>query len=469
MKNNNENYFSDIGVRNEELSEFSLKRIGKLSNAIRKQHEGAAGTLTSIIDQIGSNLDLDDIEDIFSRNGTDYTLLTCLNNDNIRWFPEILSFYQDSIVSDISRSGMSSIWRSVGVSDEGYKKKLVIRLLKAIMDDALPFYATEYNTYVPHHNTSIVIIRESQHIFGENSLLAQSSLQDFLLNSETDRATGGCRYVNEIDQEYRPDILFTWVMPLCHWAYLNGKPEKEIMKGAGEIIEGLARGYRIEDPEHLALFHRRCLAHIAMGFRGLMREIGFKKEDLKTLSVIDNDAFMMRDMRYVRLSPMSELSLGDQLSTVYHDLELLNEFDIEVDIDLLMDIEANKIIKSESVLGPAADLKPEYLNQAIKHPLWMQIEDIMLSNSCSKALPIDIQAAVFLRKASGKHFTISPEPKGPWNRAEQKHLLEKLADSNHLSMEMIEIIKPDGDILMKYKDKLPKEASRYAISQDLGI
>lgn len=464
-----DNFFSKTGVRNNEITGFSLQRIGRVFDDLEEYRSPEENTITDAIAQFWMEGDFQQFEEDIYINEIDYTLLTCLNNDNSVWIGPMVNTHNETIEADIFRNGYASIWRSIGINDEKLKKKLVLDFIGFIMSENKAL-SGEPHIELVHNNCTVAIVSNNNYgILSDDDPLLEFLDEGLLFDSDRDRVDTGFRFVGQVGEEYRGDVLFSWLMPLCHRAYLKGKEEKDIIKGASEILDGMAKAYHIHDPEYHDLFKRRCLAHIAMGFPSLMREIGFQKEDLMSLSIIDHDGFMLRDMQYLRLSPLADLSHGDMVSMAYHDAMMLSEFDIEVDIDILMDIENNKDTPSNSLLGPTADFNPSILKEAITHPLWESISHIELSAQYGTKLPIEIQAASLKRVSKGKHYTTMPSATGPWSRAQKKELIEMLVDSESLSMNAIELIKPDSDILIKYQDKLPKGASRYALSQDLGI
>src|SRR5690606_10574465 len=115
--------------------------------------------------------------------------------------------------------------------------------------------------------------------------------QSILLSPKVDRHKAGREFVKLVPSADRPEIPLTWMMSLAHRAYLDNVPAAEILRGASELVEGVASGYDINDPLHLALFRRRCLARIAMGFRDLMDAIDFNQTDIRTLGESDHPAF----------------------------------------------------------------------------------------------------------------------------------------------------------------------------------
>lgn len=471
MTRDKDEFFSKTGVQKSELSDLSIERMSKIRSALLSYlpNGSDSGVLTDIQRAIEAELDFNDIEEVFDANFSDYTLMACLADDGAAWTSDIIYSRMEVLERDIERNGIASIWRSIGIIDENQKKKVVSGLVEKVVWDLINSMASYHEPELSFNLVLAILNDNDWKMVSEDSVYYPLIDKELLFSSDADRAAAGYQCVQSFPDEQRAIILFTWLMPLCHRAYIDGRPHKDIIKGAQEILEGMAEAYGIEDAHCNELFKRRCLAHIAMGFSGLMMEIDFKKDDLKTLTYRDHEVFALTDMRYLKLSPIAELSTGDHIAVIYHDAFMLDDFGIELDIDILMDIESHKINKMDSALGAAADLNPDILLEAIEHPLWSEIEHIVLSTSHSKELPIDVQAAMIKRLTNGKHFTSSPAPRGPWGRSDQRYLLDYLVRENAAMMKGIDIIKPDSDILMKYRDKLPKEARRYAISNDLGI
>lgn len=454
-----EEHFSAIVTSPDALTEFSAKRTGEILETLH----------SSITNPQVTFMPLSEHKYILSSHGLDYTLLALLPNGT-EFFNEALKNVSHSIDEDISRNGYACIWRSVGIKDERLKRRVVSEFIEAL-DKWLPdlFSKQSQGKYI-HGDLIFEIMTRNRHATVERSSpLCEFIDKNLLFDNLRDRVNVGYRYAAEIGEEYRPLAVFLWLAPLCHRAYIDGHQASDIVKGAGEIIDGLAQAIGIRDRKFHEIYKRRCLAHIAMGFVGLMKEIGFNREDIRYLSADDHENVMFRDMEHLRTPPILELSIADQVSMAYHDGCSLREVGITIDIDQLMDIEMNKAIYGGALLAATADYDPSVMIQAIHHPLWNEIRHLMLSTDHDKKMPLEVQAAVLKRESQGPAFSTVPAINGPWDRAEKQSLIGLLYESDALTMQVIKRIKPDSDIIRKYRDRMPKEAMRYAISDDMGL
>lgn len=454
-----------------DLSVYSRDRLDLLNRSLLKhspQEEGREiNEILEGLDERESYEYLDLVESCFSQHGIDYTLLSILDYENYNKLGDMRFALDEIIPEDLRLYGIGGLWRSLGIGSEELRRRAFIDLTEKLINELPLLFDPSRES---HHDISMAILFDNrEEIISHDDPFYQLINQRILFDPEEDRESAAQLFISLLPEYCINEYPLKWVMSLAQKAYINNKSPTEIMKGAAELIDGMSKSYRIKDPVHATLFKRRCLARVAMGFSGLMDEITFDKNDLKTLAGHDHPYFLNSNMKYVRLSPLTDLSVVDRVESAYNDADILKKKGIEIDIDILMDIEDNKLEFFSSALGATANFNPGILKEAIIHPLWLKIPNLCISHEIRKSFSIDVQAAILHRISASPQYTTHNRPNGPWKRGEQKLLLEALAERGCLSTKVIEVIKPDGDILMKYKDKLPPEARRYAFESDLGL
>lgn len=459
-----------------EISDYSLERLRNLRLSFDFMGDSLAMAILKTRETEGDSA----IMDIMHQNNLDYTLMACINSEVAHIDRKkahemnaiIIEYFYDSVLSDISRCGISLIWRSIGMRDEEVKKKAVRELIADIdLVNNPPDHLSELSFTIYGTTISIVDGKNIQEI--ESPYFPYADTR-FLLDEREDRRAMSSRIVEIAGKEDYHDILFTWLMPLCHRAYIDNHKPSKIVERASEIIEGLADGYGILDEKSRGIFKRRCLAHIAIGFDGLMREIKMTREDVIPLSDHVIDKLPSNAMDFIKRSPAAFISDGDYESTALNDKESLAGKGIFMGIDEYMAEEENGLFHDISLLGIHAKHDPSLLYEAIRHPKWMTVPSIILkktdmvvSHSSDTAFDIDIEIAILRREGMG--LTTHPLPIRQRSRDEQEQIVSTLSEEGLFTVAVYNMTRPESDILMKYKDKIPHSLRRTAFESDLGI
>lgn len=447
-------------INDEHIDPFSSHRIESLKQGLGEIHpQSASGEINDNTIKLRNMINY-----TVGRKEVDYTHLAIISYQDYRYMD---SSDGEKIHIDLSERGISAIWRSLGIPCEAQKRvafdELITKLVGHFteLEDPSSNSCRDVNIAIMTNNNSDII--------SEDEPFHPYIKQSILLSPKVDRHKAGREFVKLVPSADRPEIPLTWMMSLAHRAYLDNVPAAEILRGASELVEGVASGYDINDPLHLALFRRRCLARIAMGFRDLMDAIDFNQTDIRTLGESDHPAFAAHSMSFIRQSPLSDISFSDGMAGAYYDAKLLEERGIIVDIDLLMDIELHKYKDGPCTLAATAGFDLDILKSAVDHPLWMRIPRLYVRGYYTERFPPEVEASLLHRKDACPDFITYDVHCGGWDRDRQANVLNHLQKRGAMSMNLIKMINPDGDILMQFRDSLPRKAFRHAIENDMGI
>lgn len=485
MTNYKNNFFTQTpSIKNDILSEYSLELLGLFVKQVQ-EHLGRDNISSishimeiaskevdngqELFESLRSKVDEGDIsQGSFPYYNNNYTLLSCIHDEMTLGSPfGISSLYgllEYDFYDDVFSSGYSFIWRSVGITNEEVKKTVVKDFVEHLVQD-IEVDDDSFDKVILDRLINGIMASEEDSDHSESDPHFLKKGEGFKRRTLIELMDKSACFQEHVGFFDIPDnyVLFTWIAPLCHKAYMDGMDSSDIMSGVMPIIEELANIYQIKESRERKEFCRRCLAHIAMGFSGLMKEIGFTKSDLSTL---DFNESLKASCGLIVNSPLLFRSQSDAdiVSTLYNDLALLEDLGISIDTDFIMELEASKSIGA-SLLNPYSTLYPASLLEATRNPLWDELVDINICYS-SEPLPIEIIAAVLRRE---EHVRKKVPMKEYFTRDEQEFILKDLIKHNKLNKQVIDQIKAPGDLLMKYRKDLPSKLRKYSLEIDLGL
>lgn len=474
-------------ISDSDLTSYSLDRMRELRGLLemdfgKTEYSSYAHTISMLRKDNGY---IDIIDRVDSR-GLDYTLLACLrheadalsDSDLNEIYNTIAHYYGHSIHSDLITGGVQLIWRSVGIKHEGKKKVMVRRMLSSLIAALRESQYYKIDSYSDLSRATISIT-EGDNKFDKESFFHPFSDTRFLTDDTGNRREKSRLFFEQIPKQERSRILYRWLLPLCHMAYLDNAEPRLIMDSARDIIDGIADAHEIKTESGRELFQRRCLCHIAIGFEGLMNEVRMTRDDVLPLRPGELIELSDEEKEYLTISPVCILSHSDFIATAYNDRQMLLDNNIGLGIDELMEIEKEKVMNSISALGAHIEISPSLMTQAAEHPEWMKIPYIILYSKNMIAqfsnqvygsigtMSLDMQIAILRREGAG--LRTHPALSGKWTRDEQRQIVSELTEEGLFTASVYNIVKPDTDIVMEFSGKLPRSLYRLMIEEDLGV
>lgn len=477
MSNHPTDYFSGpLSIKNSMLNAHALDDMADFLSILKSRYKDASdiGSITKILHKTKSDYPdglyiFEEIQEEMSENWSpSWNTMCCIldemsEDSGLRFMDFIHMLKLKAYQMDVMSSGFAGIWRSIGITDPKRKKIAVDNLVSTVSRDI--------HLHDGVGNKTPVLTLKSRGIksilCSDTHITHPESDPDFLSMDDGFKVKVFHDVMDILDKSNdasdlgRSSILFSWIMPLCHRAYLQGTPASEVIQTILPIVDAFSDRVEFRSQVDKDIFCRRCFAHIAMGFPELMKEINLQKSDLIQIEM--NEGIKLKYPNILESPLVSSVhNKIDVVATIYNDIASLQESGITVDIDFIMDIEATRQ-KASDILPAYSELDKTSLLRAIKHPEWDNIRVLRASYS-SKGLPIEVVSAILKRE-----LITYPDVRGKYSTEDQDFILKDLAKHNKVTREVIEKVNISTDILIRNRSLLPKNIKKYAFETDLGM
>lgn len=305
--------------------------------------------------------------------------------------------------------------------------------------------------------------------------LSDLGCASFLTADDPDRAA----QFKEVVLPYCADsneALFRYVIPLCHVTYLSGCSGSTVIKAAEPLVQAIAEWKQVPEKNGMQeRFVRRCLAHIAMGFEDLMREVGIGRDDI--IPIREESDLWVADNQ-IASSPLEYAIKQDSASTLAKNCQLLRDHGVEVGINELMEIEKRRNSDCPGPLAWHIRNEDQYshldllktLNELVAHKDWPGIPRIWTHDEqfAPTAFPDDFQIEILKKNDAGD--TVLPEIKYRFYQDQVKNdIAHKMIEQGDMTASIMKTLKVDPVILEGHSKTLSKELKRLLVDDGLGL